>query len=152
MVGVIPSIFAKRDRIFASPQNRFFTVFKPIQRVDYKQSDFTAYLLNPIIDLCLAPAFLLDVVIDVVNTVISLLKAANYWSHNQQRESSLLDSEAKRELKEAQICFLNAISALMSAVINPILSILSLVTRPIASVVKCVADAIDECCSPSHGL
>ncbi|KTC81320.1 hypothetical protein [Legionella brunensis] len=160
MAEILHTVFTSENNIFLSkekgsfvgPKNRFFTVFKPIQSTNYKYSDFTSYLLNPVIDVCLAPVFLLDVLISVTNTLASLLKAFHIWSHNQQSTSGLIDGHTKNELGEAGQHFLTAISALISAVINPLLSLISLVTRPIASIVKGFADALDECSSASHRI
>ncbi|WP_157698210.1 hypothetical protein [Legionella clemsonensis] len=150
MATIIQSIF--EDEGFTPIRNRFFTVFKPIQSVRKlggKHSDFLAYLLNPVIDIVLIPAFLIDIAIDVTNMVISLIKAFHYWSHNQQRTSRLFDEETQGELGDVKEHFLNAVAALFSAVLNPIFSLLSLFTRPVASVVKAVADACNESSSAS---
>ncbi|CEK10359.1 hypothetical protein [Legionella hackeliae] len=157
MAKIIKPIFAEDD-VFVSTRNRFFTVFKPIQStrgtkyINRKDSDFFSYLLNPVIDIVLAPVFLLDILIDVTNLVLSLVKAAYRWSHNQQSTESFFDLRTRGELSEAKDHFLYAISALFSAVINPILSILSLGTRPIASIVKAIADGCEECTAPSSRI
>ncbi|KTD18948.1 hypothetical protein [Legionella jordanis] len=147
MATVVKPILRNSEGTFFSPSKRLVNLVTPIQATDRKFSDFFAYVLNPIIDVGLAPVHLVDVVISLLNSVASLANAFRLWSEGQQQSARLLDERTTGELKEAGAHFLQAVSSLISALINPILSTLALATRPVASLVKAVADACDECSS-----
>lgn len=135
---------------FKATTERFFTAFKPIQGTQRKSSEFFAYALTPFVDLATSPFLLLDAVINLCNFVATLAETAYYWTFNQKNSSKLIDRVTSDGLGMAKEQFLQALSAVVEALINPILSILSLVTRPISSVVNLVVNAIEECSESNH--
>ncbi|WED41778.1 hypothetical protein [Legionella cardiaca] len=95
MAKLIRPIFHEEASRLRTTVQRGLTMFRPIQETEHKASDFAGYLLNPIIDIVLMPAFVVDTAIHLVNSLVSLLNAAYIWSSKQQTSEELIDSYSK---------------------------------------------------------
>ena len=150
MPQVINPIFeTTRSNPFASTKHRFFTMFTPIQACSYhdvfgntkqKQSDFTAYFINPLVDSFLEPMFAIDAAIHMLNAIVSANKALYLWSMTQQNTEHLIDTATSEELNFAISSICRSFSADIAQGFNLIFSLLSLFTRPIASAVQLAID------------
>lgn len=144
MTSIIKPILETEDNYFELTLNRLSLLVMPIQKTKKKkESDFLAFLTNPVLDWFLFPTiYTVDMVIHLCNAIASLAKAAYIWSLRQQESAVLLDEETKKELHEAVSHFLHACSSYLAKVVNCWLSLLSLVTRPIVSLVYFVFEPL----------
>lgn len=150
MAKILKPVLPREENAFYTTKNHFYNLFKPIQSTGSKQSDLTAYLFTPVIDVVLLPFYLLDAAIELCNTVVSLAYAFETWTHNQQSSRNVLDSATKSEFNTTGTHFVNAVSLVLAALINPLLSILAWLTRPIASVVQAISDGIEHSSQASY--
>ncbi|MFW2569429.1 hypothetical protein [Legionella sp. 29fVS95] len=147
MTKLVQPIFEEKDQeLLQSTKHRFFTMFTPIQGYKdqsgkkVKESDFLAYLANPVIDTYLEPLFALDAAIHLANAIVSLAKGFYTWSLNQQKTKELVDRDSAREFSEAWSSTSHAGSMMIAQTLNTLFSIISLFTRPVASLVQEVID------------
>lgn len=139
-----PIFEEKQNQYFELTKHRFFTMFKPIQKTKKKQSDFFAYLANPVIDVLISPLFSFDVSIHLLNACASLGKAFYLWSINQEKKASMLDPDSKKEFKQALIHFTHSGSSFVAHAVNIFLSLISLVTRPFASLGQAIYELMSN--------
>lgn len=139
MTKILNPIFEdSKEKLFESTKHRFFSIISPIQRVNNKkESDFVAYLINPLLDVfILGPVFTLDAWIHLLNALASFAKASYLWSINQNQNASLIDEKAKKELEDGVYYLLHSLSMIIAETLNGIFSCLALLTRPVASIAQ----------------
>ena len=124
---------------FEITKHRFNSLFTPIQKTRTKQSDFVLYITAPLMDRYIfVTYFALDLAINLINGIASLLKACYIWTLNQQQSGQLIDRGTWGELKNAYGYFKMAASDVFAPLLNIMLSVLSLATRLVASLVYAI--------------
>lgn len=138
MATLLNPIFAQ-EKLVLTVSHRFYSMFKPIQATDDKESDFISYLAVSMVDYALSACFLLNAAIEVINASVKIMQALISWVLNQQHETSYVDEMTIGLLQEATVHFFNALLSGFAAKVLMWISLVSLLTRAAASIVELTA-------------
>lgn len=137
-------MFEDEQSPFASTAHRLNSLFRPIQKTQNKESDWTAFIVTPFCDgFILEPMYALEASIHLLNAVASFARALYLWTLNQQKSPQLVDQASRVEFEESWKHLTLAISAIVAQSFNTVLSALAWITRPIASLIHAADGCVD---------